>query len=256
MFPDGACRICGKFDWQLKPQANQRTARGVHEKAHINRGEASFFTDAATGERMIQKTALGKQRFPDAPKPVDFSNIPHLQEGTAAGRVRALLHLMPPEFTIKNMMDKVGADVSQASVGGALRWAKESGIIKIARHIEVKEWRDQGKVGAPPLVYTYVGFENYSPPPPKTALKQKKANEESQMATQTVAIPGLDTSALAAVLEEPEHQCVATDAISNLQRTLGTLNLLLAVQNLPPEQLIALSGTINAIGQTTRRNRR
>jgi len=255
MFPDGACRICGKFDWQLKPQANQRTARGVHEKAHINRGEAKFIIiDAASGMKMILKTALGRQMFPDAPAtPNTVSNtdsIPRLQEGTAAAKVRSLLPSMPAEFTIKDVITKAG-DISVASVSAALRWAKDGGVIKVVRRYDMGEWRSIGKSGMPPLVYSFIGFDNYTPPV-KTSHVSK-----SKMVTQSIAISGLDTAALTSVLEdaEPEHQCIATDAISTLQRSLATLNLLLAVQDMPPAQLIALSGTINAISQTTRLRR-
>lgn len=52
---------------------------------------------------------------------------------------------------------------------------------------------------------------------------------------------------IAEVAEEPHH-CDATQVLENVQRTLATVNIMIALQRMSPEQALQFSGTLNALG--------
>jgi ribosomal protein L37AE/L43A len=83
------------------------------------------------------------------------------------------------------------------------------------------------------------------PAAPKRRGSYKKRSTELAAPTQHVELPA-PTQAILAELEP--HDCDATQVLAGVQRSLATLNLLIAMQRMSPEQMTALAGTIGAIG--------
>jgi hypothetical protein len=170
-----------------------------------------------------------------------------LKQSTAAQRVRDVLPSLPPEFTVKDVKAKLPL-VSTPAIYAALNWAKKHGMVRVVKKYTAREWRDLGNNGAPPILYNFVGGVDVA------ALPSRRSTAPRQQKAQEIAIPNTASlpEAIAAFVESSPHQCDATDVLANVQRSLTTLNLLIALQQMTPEQAMQLVGTIGAIGRASR----
>jgi hypothetical protein len=201
-----------------------------------------------------RKDAGGLENLPKPP--IETAGM-KTQDRSGAGRVRAILHEMPKQFTVIDVRQRL-PDLPIGSSSAALRWCRDNGFCRVVGRVSYSEYKAQGKVGAPPIIYEYIG--NGNPRPIKRKKhKHKKPKLEDYLAGTELALqpPTLVQAPNQEVveIEQPAPPDKSPEILKTLTNALLVVQIAGAIQDLPPEQALQVVGSLKHLAGPLGRRR-